>query len=1215
MPEQPRPSRRVFLSDSAVLLAGFGLAPAAIAASAARTAAALRSAGTESPATAPADLAQYRPVSTSSTGYGPWPGEFAVDGLAVSGVRGSGWQAGGGDPQWITVDLQAACQVESVVLVFEATSSDPAWVPAPGSNPYVNTTGQEIRSSCATAFQLAVSTDNATWTTVYQTTSGTGGVVKIPLAEPVTARWVRMTATQQSDDRPLQLNGFQVYGTTNSPRPPATGWSDWASQSPPPSPDLRVASDGTVPVESGWAMTLDDWADPDNGAVLSGPAASAAGWVPATVPGTVLASLVEQGHFPDPVAGFGNLFIPEALSRHSWWYRRPFRLPEGFGRGSGQRIWLEFDGINHEAQIWLNGRKVGQLSHPFGRGAFDVTSMLDGADQVLAVRISPMPHPGSPGDKGPDGISFLYSDEVSRDFPSYISASGWDWMPAVRDRVCGIWNHVRLRSTGPVVLGDPRVDTSLPALPDTSRAEVTVVVPVRNATSATQPVTVTAAFGDVKVSATVSVPGHGQAEATFSPERFPALRLRHPRLWWPNGYGDPVLHDLVMTASADGSVSDRRTRRFGLRQVDYQAPLVQGPSDQGPQTENFPLRKARYLRLQCGHRATQFGVSVWKLSVYNTASPGTDLALNKTATASSVDDASRGPQNAVDGNLATRWSSAYQDDQWIAVDLGSQVRFNQIAIVWERAYPLDYVIQVSDDAATWTDVKTVTNPLVSSVQIKVNGVPVFCRGGNWGWDELLRRMLPDRMGNVMSLHQDMNFTMIRNWGGCSTREEFYSAADENGILVWSEFWEGDGLFPPAQNYDVFLAQARDTILRYRIHPCIVVWCGANEVNPPAQIDAGLNQAVQQVAPGVLYHSDSAGAGTTSGGPYGWVSPASYYSGVRGSGSFGFHTEIGLPTVPVTESMQNLAGDQPAWPIGGPWYLHDWCTRGNQQVLTYQAAIEDRLGPATSLDDFCRKAQFVNYENIRAMFEAWNAHLWNDATGLMLWMSNPAHHSTVWQTYDYDLDVNGTYYGARKGCEPVHVQASLTDWQVLVANHTARALSGATVTAELCNLSGRALAAPRSQDIAVAASSTARAFTVPFTSSLPSPHLLRLRLTSQQGTLLSDNVYWRYRSAQDLQALSRLPQVQVSATIHPGNDGQNTLGVTLRNDGDVVAAMVVLSLRDRRSRRRVLPARYSDNYLWLLPGETRDVVVSWGAGQQILPQLLVNGYNLPGQVPD
>jgi hypothetical protein len=230
------------------------------------------------------------------------------------------------------------------------------------------------------------------------------------------------------------------------------------------------------------------------------------------------------------------------------------------------------------------------------------------------------------------------------------------------------------------------------------------------------------------------------------------------------------------------------------------------------------------------------------------------------------------------------------------------------------------------------------------------------------------------------------------------------------------------------------------------------------------------------------------------------------------------------------------------------------------------------------------------------------------------MSNPAHHSTVWQTYDYDLDVNGTYYGARKGCEAIHVQASLTDWQVLVANHTAQALRGATVTAELYDLSGSVLAPPQSQAVTVDPSSAASLFTVGFAASLPAPHLLRLRLTDQQNRLLSENVYWRYRTAQDMQALNQLPQVPVSADVH-GAGGQDELTVTLRNDGHAVAAMVVLSLRDRRSGQRVLPTRYSDNYLWLLPGETRDVTLSWRHSRPpFVPEVLVNGYNLPRQVP-
>ena len=209
---------------------------------------------------------------------------------------------------------------------------------------------------------------------MYRTTAGTGGVVNIQLPRPVTARWVRMTSRKRSNPNPLGLNGFEVYGSPKGHRPSATGWTDWGTHSG-PAPKLAVADDGTVPVESGWRLTLDDWADAD-GKDLSKTTVDTSGWLPATVPGTVLASLVDQGKLPDPVAGLNNLHVPEALSRHAWWYKRDFELPRGLRTGAGRRIWLEFDGINHQADIWLNGEQVGGLTYPFARSAHDVTKLL-----------------------------------------------------------------------------------------------------------------------------------------------------------------------------------------------------------------------------------------------------------------------------------------------------------------------------------------------------------------------------------------------------------------------------------------------------------------------------------------------------------------------------------------------------------------------------------------------------------------------------------------------------------------------------------------------------------------------------------------------------------------------------------------------------------------------------------------------------------------------
>jgi hypothetical protein len=1201
-------SRRSFLSANAVLLAGFSLGAAGL------TTVPAYAAGRKPAAGAPEDLALYRPVAVSSTDYAPTPAEFVVDRLARTGVKGSGWRAAQGDNQWISVDLQAPCRIESVTLVFEAKDGDPTFVPSTGGQPRSDTVGTEILSSAAVAFTIEVSDDGKTWRTVHSTTSGTGGETAIPLSEPAVARWVRLSATKRSNGNPLGLNSFQVYGTSEHERPQAHGWTSWKGRGG-AAPALSVSDDGTVPLESGWDLTMDDFAGSADGAALSGPSVDTGEWLPATVPGTVLATLVEQGHFPDPVSGFNNMRIPEALSRHSWWYRRAFALPGGFEAGAGRHVWLEFDGINHHADIWINGAKAGELTSPFARTALDIAEHLlpGGKEQVLAVGITPMPHPGSPADKGPDGNAFVQSAKIYLDSPTDLAVSGWDWIPAIRDRVSGIWNHVRLRSTGDAVIGDARVVSKLPDSPDVSRAEVTITVPVRNAGSVTRSVTVDAAFGKVKVSRKVSVGAGESTEVTFAPADFPQLELRDPELWWPNGYGEPYLYDLTMTATVSGARSDRRSVRFGIREFTYthEQPVVFPPGqDFFRQTVDLGARQARHVRVLGGRRATGWGISMWGLTVTASSAPGTDLALHRTVTSSSVDDPGNKPENAVDGDATTRWSSAYNDGEWIQVDLGGSVSFDTVAIDWQEAYAADFTVQVSDDAKTWTDAKEVSNA-TTPLKIIVNGVPVFCRGGNWGWDELLRRMPAERMNAVIRMHRDMNFTMIRNWIGSSNREEFFAACDENGILVWNDFWEAGPFLDEIPDYvDI----ARDTIRRFRTHPCIAVWCAANEENPPQTIGAGLLKAITEEDDEIFYLANSAD-GTVSGhGPYYYVEPEAYFDKkTYDTGNFGFHTEIGIPTVSVTESMKNLVGDAQEWPIGDVWFNHDWSANGNQRPAAYKDAIDARLGESTSLDEFSRKAQFINYENVRAMFEAWNQNLWNDARALLLWMSHPAWHSTVWQTYDYDMDVNGTYYGARKGCEPVHVQASRADWRVVVANHTTKTLKGVTVTARLHDLDGKALGDPVRQTTDAGPSSSVELFTAGWTDALPALHLLRLVATGADGTVLSENTYWRYRTAGDMKALNTLRETRVSVglgrTVREGT--RRSLKVTAHNTGSAVAAMVRLGLRDKVSDQRVLPTLYEDNYLWLLPDEKREITLSWeadalGSGR---PLVTLEGHNV------
>lgn len=1339
---RPHPSglsRRTVVQSGAALLA-------AVAITAAMPDRAVAAGAQLGKPTAPSDLALYRPTSASSTDYAPTQPSFAVDGLAETGVRGSGWRAAAGtvEGQWIAVDLQGTCSIQRVRLIFEAELDDPTF-----NGNYGETYGDEVLSSAATAFTLQTSSDGRTWHDAYTTASGKGGAVDIALTKPASARWVRMVETARSNGNPIGLNGFEVYGVVQSRRPAASGWTDWDASSF-KAPQLRTADDGTVALESGWQLTADAFAGTDDGAVLSkGGSTPSARWLPALVPGTVHGALVAEGKLPDPVGGFANLHAPEALSRHDWWYRREFTLPHGVDTGSGRHLWLEFDGITQSADVFVNGKQVGTVANPFTRGRFDIAPVLNrgrglqAAAQTVAVRARPMAHPGIPGDKSSNGNTFLQGGHLFLDSPTYLASSGWDWMPAVRDRGTGIWNHVRLRSTGHAVIGDPHVVTELPNSPTLDVAELTVTVPVRNAGSTAITAAVSIGFDSVHAHKSVTIAAGAEVEVVFAPADTPSLRVKNPKLWWPNGYGDPTLHELTLTAAVGGQTSDSRTTRFGMRKYDYASnePIVVPPavtptfivaqgSDQPGQVVTFAPRTARYVRLKLDTRATQYGFSVWRFAVLDSASSSTaDLAQGKTATASSVSeswgtadkavdgdantrwasdyaddqwlvvdlgaptrfdtvqvawenayaaryevqsssdgdtwttaqsvdntqaygdsfvqaetfdrqqarfvriqggkrttsygismwrlsvydgdnttpDLARGgtatassddgnpPSNAVDGNPRTRWSSGYQDNQWIQVDLGAAHDFNGIEIDWELAYARDYVIQVSDDGATWRTALSVDNR-ITQLTLSVNGVRVFCRGGNWGWDELLRRVdagvSGGRLDTTVRMHRDMNFNMIRNWLGSSDREELYALCDQYGLLVWNDFWEA-GQFP--DNIPGYVGTVIETIRRYRIHPSIVIWCGANEEEPPGHIGAGMAQAVKDHQPDTRYIPNSAGGIASGHGPYRWLEPTAYYDrNTYDTGTFGFHTEIGMPVVPVTETMRNLIGDNPTWPVSEVWNYHDWSETANQQTAGYKKAVEDRLGSASNLDQFATRAQFVNFENHRAMFEAWNANLWNDATALLLWMSHPAWYSTVWQTYDYDLDVNGAYYGSRVGCEPLHVQADPTQWQIVAVNHTPTARRGVTVRADVFDLNGKRLGERREARLDIAASSTTHSFTVETPANAPALHLVRLTMFDHTGTL-STNTYWRYQQPSDMQVLTSGPQTKLTVTARPGRpvDGRRTSVVSVTNRGKTVAAMTRIGVRDRRGNR-VLPSTYSDNYFWLLPGERRDVAVSFPA---------------------
>ncbi|MDP4238463.1 MAG: hypothetical protein Q8904_03205 [Bacteroidota bacterium] len=335
---------------------------------------------------------------------------------------------------------------------------------------------------------------------------------------------------------------------------------------------LQKVTDNEYLLSSGWEMTDADQVIGSGQSIFSSEF-NTSGWFNATVPGTVLTTLVDQGLYPDPYFGLNNMSIPDSLCRKDWWYRLSVKLPADFSQKS---VWLLFNGINYKADIWLNGKLLGRIAGAFHRGAFDATKFIRTSDKnILAVHIYPPQNPGIPHEESSKTNAGPNGGQLCMDGPTFISSEGWDWIPGIRDRNIGIWQDVRLRLTDAVTINDPHVVTDLP-LPDTSQVAITVQASINNHSQKAQKVMVTGQIEEVEFSKTFDLKPNESRVVTFSPSEFQQLIIKNPRLWWPNGYGRPELYRLKIQAKmSDGRFSDQQELRFGVREFSYELAIAQ----------------------------------------------------------------------------------------------------------------------------------------------------------------------------------------------------------------------------------------------------------------------------------------------------------------------------------------------------------------------------------------------------------------------------------------------------------------------------------------------------------------------------------------------------------------------------------------------------------------------------------------------------------------
>ena len=334
---------------------------------------------------------------------------------------------------------------------------------------------------------------------------------------------------------------------------------------------LPIAS-GTLTV-NGWKMQ-DVARVPDAGEAVSSAGFAADSWYRATVPGTALTTLVDNHVYPEPLYGENNRpeMIPESLARTSYWYRAVLDVPRTF---AGKHVWLNFDGINYSAVVWVNGIQVGTMRGAFRRGTFDISANVrPGRKAVIAVLVSPQPHPGEPHEHTLRAGMGLNGGITAVDGPTFLSTIGWDWIPAIRDRDAGIWQKVFLSTTGAVRIKNPLVTSTLP-LPRTDSADIAVETTVENLTDRPMKGVVKGRIEQVVFQQSVDLPAHASKLVKFDVASSPSLRMAKPRLWWPNGYGPQNLYKLHLTFESGQSsarVSDVKYVTFGVREITYAVP-------------------------------------------------------------------------------------------------------------------------------------------------------------------------------------------------------------------------------------------------------------------------------------------------------------------------------------------------------------------------------------------------------------------------------------------------------------------------------------------------------------------------------------------------------------------------------------------------------------------------------------------------------------------
>ena len=504
-------------------------------------------------------------------------------------------------------------------------------------------------------------------------------------------------------------------------------------------------------------------------------------------------------------------------------------------------------------------------------------------------------------------------------------------------------------------------------------------------------------------------------------------------------------------------------------------------------------------------------------------------------------------------------------------------------------------------------------------QFALNGREILLKGAGWT-DDIFLRNTPEDLERQVNYVKDMNMNLIRFeniWGKDDT---IYDLCDRHGLLAlvgWSCQWEWEnycglpeiphvGCIVQPKEIDLAARYFKDQVIRLHNHASVIAWMTGSDCVPTQELERRYLETYAEydyrpyISSAKSLKSELTGwSGSKMAGPYEYVGPDYWYLDTENGGAFGFNTETGIgANLPQLESLMKMIPEDKLWPVNEYWDHH--CTTSGSAMNSMSEltrTINGIYGEAEDINDYVRKGHAVDYDATRAMFEAFRVNV-PVSTGIVQWMLNSAWPSIYWQLYDYYGVPAASYYGTKKGCEPMQLIYNYKDHNVYAVNEGMEA-KDVTASVKVYD-AGSALIYEDSCVLASSYRNTVKAFDL--NRFQGAPHFIALEIADKDGDIIADNFYcigakpnvydwkdytWYYTPVveyTDLRFAFAQPEADIEMTVGE-KDGKYI--VTLVNRSQVISFMNILKAKDS-SGNLVVPAYWSDNFFPLLPGQTKTV---------------------------